>query len=65
MAQTTVSVKLNSEDKSFEDFCSGAGMNVSVAINMFVKAILRENKLPFEVVGDTTNAETFAHKDKL
>lgn len=40
-------------------------MNVSVAINMFVKAILRENKLPFEVVGDTTNAETFAHKDKL
>lgn len=50
MSQTTLSVRVNSEDKkNFEDFCEQAGMNVSVAVNMFVKAVIREQKLPFEV----------------
>lgn len=53
MAQTTLSVRLDSEDKKrFEEFCSQTGMNVSVAINIFVKTVLRENKLPFEVKAD-------------
>ena len=50
MSQATLSVRVNSEDKkNFEDFCEQAGMNVSVAVNMFVKAVIREQKLPFEV----------------
>lgn len=50
MSQATLSIRVNSEDKkNFEEFCEQAGMNVSVAINMFVKAVLREQKLPFEV----------------
>lgn len=53
MAQTTLSVRLDSDDKrKFEEFCSMTGMNVSVAINMFVKTVLRESKLPFEVIAD-------------
>ena len=48
--QATLSVRLDSEDKKrFEEFCSQTGMNVSVCINMFVKAVLRDQKLPFEV----------------
>ena len=48
--QATLSVRLDSEDKKkFEEFCSRTGMNVSVCVNMFVKAVLRERKLPFEV----------------
>ena len=35
--------------KAVEEFCDETGMNVSVAINMFVKAVLRENRLPFDV----------------
>ena len=27
-------------------------MNVSVAINMFIKTVLREHKLPFEIKAD-------------
>lgn len=53
MSQSTLSVRVNSEDKkNFEEFCEQAGMNVSVAVNMFVKAVIREQKLPFEVKAD-------------
>lgn len=50
MTQTYLSVRINENDKKeFENFCNDVGMNVSVAINMFIKAVLQENKLPFEV----------------
>ena len=50
MSQAILSIRVNSEDKkNFENFCEQAGMNVSVAVNMFVKAVIREQKLPFEV----------------
>ena len=51
MAQSYLSVRINETDKKeFENFCNDVGMNVSVAINMFIKAVLQDNKLPFEVV---------------
>ena len=66
MAQAMLSVRLSSEDKSrFEQFCEQTGMNVSVCINMFIKAVLREQKLPFEVkVADCNeeNSEEATHK---
>ena len=66
MAQAMLSVRLSSKDKSrFEQFCEQTGMNVSVCINMFIKAVLREQKLPFEVkVADCNeeNAEEAACK---
>ena len=53
MAQTNLSVRIEEKDKkSFEMFCNQTGMNVSVAINMFIKTVLRENKLPFEIKAD-------------
>ena len=53
MAQTNLSVRVEEKDKkSFELFCNETGMNVSVAINMFIKTVLRENKLPFEIKVD-------------
>ena len=59
MSQATLSVRLDSEDKKrFEEFCNQTGMNVSVAINMFIKAALREYKLPFEVQCDIPNEVT-------
>lgn len=53
MAQSILSVRLNSDDKkNFEDFCSRVGMNASVAVNMFVKTVIREQRLPFEIKSD-------------
>ncbi len=50
MEQSTLNVKSNSDDKKkFEQFCNMTGMNVSTAINLFIKTVLREQKLPFEI----------------
>ena len=54
METLTLNVRVDANDKkSFEKFCSSVGMNVSTAINMFIKAVLREQKLPFEVKANT------------
>lgn len=56
MAQTTLSVRIDRDDKeNFEKFCKNTGMNVSVAVNMFVKSVLREQKLPFEIKTDLSS----------
>lgn len=50
METLNLSVRVDANDKkNFELFCDNVGMNVSTAINMFIKAVLREQKLPFEV----------------
>ena len=54
MESLTLNVRVDANDKkSFEKFCSSVGMNVSTAVNMFIKAVLREQKLPFEVKSNT------------
>ena len=54
METLTLNVRVDANDKkSFEKFCSSVGMNVSTAINMFIKAVLREQKLPYEVKANT------------
>ena len=54
MESLTLNVRVDANDKkSFEQFCSSVGMNVSTAVNMFIKAVLREQKLPFEVKTNT------------
>ena len=46
MAQTTLSVRMDEDvKKGLEAFCADVGMNTSVAINMFAKAVLRERRL--------------------
>jgi len=58
MAQAMLNVRIDSDDKkSFEAFCEQTGMNVSVAINMFVKCVLREQRIPFEVKADPFYSE--------
>ena len=47
MAQATLSIRVDSDDKKkFETFCNETGMNVSVAVNMFMKKVIREQKIP-------------------
>ena len=50
METLTLNVRVDADDKkSFENFCNSVGMNVSTAVNMFIKAVLREQKLQFEI----------------
>lgn len=50
MALATITARVDERDKAqFDQFCSRVGMNTSTAINIFVKAVLREKRIPFEI----------------
>ena len=38
--------------KNFELFCESIGITPSIAINMFIKATLKKDKIPFELKSD-------------
>ncbi len=58
MKYTNLSARVDVNDKkNFELFCENTGMNVSVAINLFIKTVLRENRLPFAIVADSFYSE--------
>ena len=51
MAQATFSVRMDEKLKrQFDDLCSDFGMTESTAINVFTRAVVRERKIPFEIV---------------
>lgn len=51
MAQTTLSIRMDSDIKSQLDaLCADVGMTSSTAVNLFAKAFIRERRLPFDVV---------------
>ena len=53
MAMTSINVRVDERDKQlFDSFCSEIGINMSTAINMFMKATLRGQKIPFELKAD-------------
>lgn len=53
-----INVRVDSIDKEkFERFCENTGMNISCAINMFIKNVLKDNKLPFMVSDDPFYSE--------
>ena len=54
MAQAVLNVRMDENvKKEFDDFCFKVGLNASVAVNMFARAVLRERKIPFEVSDET------------
>ena len=56
MGQSTISARIDSKDKSdFDKFCNNVGLSASTAINLFVKAVLRENRIPFDIVHGVSN----------
>lgn len=59
MAQATISARVDSTDKiAFDSFCNDVGISSSAAINMFVKAVLREHRIPFSINNDPFYSES-------
>jgi len=53
MESTNVSFRLDKDLKErFEAFCDDVGMNMTTAFTMFIKASLRQNRIPFAIEGD-------------
>ena len=51
MPQATFSVRMDDSLKSqFETLCNDFGMNMSTAINVFARAVVRECRIPFDIV---------------
>jgi len=54
MAQTTLNVRMDEDIKrEFDSFCAKVGLNASVAVNMFARAVLRARKIPFEITDES------------
>ncbi len=50
MAQATISARIDEFDKKeFDTFCDEVGLNTSAVINLFVKKVIRERRIPFEI----------------
>ena len=53
MADTTVTIRVDEQvKKNFEAFCEDVGINMSTAVNMFIYAVIREQKIPFNIYSD-------------
>jgi DNA-damage-inducible protein J len=53
MGTKLVTFKMEEKDKAdFDRFCSEVGISVSNAFNMFAKTVVRERRIPFEIVAD-------------
>lgn len=44
--------------EQFNLFCNETGLNMSVALNIFMKTVLRERAIPFEIGTKKPNLET-------
>ncbi len=65
MATTNINVRVDSELKQeAEALFSDLGLNMSSAINMFLRSAINHNGIPFEVKRLTPNVETRAALDE-
>ena len=50
MAMATITAQVDEDDKMlFNALCEHIGLDPSTAINVFVKAVVRERRIPFEL----------------
>ncbi|MCR5150106.1 MAG: type II toxin-antitoxin system RelB/DinJ family antitoxin [Clostridiales bacterium] len=55
MAQATFSVRMDEALKhQFDSLCQDFGMNMTTAINIFARAVVRQRRIPFEISSPET-----------
>ena len=58
---TNVTIRMNTAlKKEAEELFDELGMNLSTAFNVFVRQVVREGKIPFEISTKNPNSETIA-----
>ena len=66
MAQTNINIRMDDNLKQqFDWLCNELGLNMTTAINIFAKTMVRQQKIPFEVGLDIPNSETLAAIDDV
>ena len=61
MATVNRSIRMDTELKKQADaMLADMGLNMTTAMNMFLRQVVRQGKIPFEIATDIPNAETLA-----
>ncbi|MBQ7700501.1 MAG: type II toxin-antitoxin system RelB/DinJ family antitoxin [Clostridia bacterium] len=64
MAKTTANISIDEETKrKAQELFADFGMDLSTAINIFLRQAIRENAIPFTISRDIPNEETLAAMD--
>ena len=59
MAQSNICIRMDEKlKKQFDFLCSEFGLTMTSAINMFIKTVVREKRIPFEISAYVPNAQT-------
>lgn len=54
MSQATISIRVDqSLKKNFDTLCEDFGISTTAAINLFIKTVVRERRIPFEIRSET------------
>lgn len=61
MATVNMSIRMDTELKKQADaMLSDMGLNMTTAMNMFLRQVVRQGRIPFEIATDIPNSETLA-----
>ena len=61
MATVNMSIRMDTELKKQADaMLADMGLNMTTAINMFLRQVVRQGKIPFEIATDIPNRKTLA-----
>lgn len=59
MAQTNINIRMEENLKQqFDHLCNELGLNMTTAITIFAKTMVRQQKIPFEIAIDPFYSET-------
>ena len=54
MSQATISIRVDQKlKKNFDTLCEAFGLSATAAFNIFMKAVVRERRIPFEIKAPT------------
>lgn len=64
MAKTTANISIDEDvKKKAQELFADFGMDLSTAVNIFLRQAIRENAIPFAISRDVPNAVTLAAMD--
>ncbi len=59
MTQSNISIRIDEKLKQqFDDLCNELGLTMSTTLNMFIKTVVREQGIPFQISIKDYNQET-------
>lgn len=66
MSQSSISIRVDSNVKQkFYQLCEDFGLSAATAINIFMKTVVRERKIPFVISSDSEEERNARYKESF